>query len=335
MKSRLSGKPSAHKLTSRRYALGALGTLLFAPFIPPAAAQQSQLIRVGLQNSLNGATAVVWARQKIYANRGLKIETFNFADGRGVRDAMLAGKVDVGTMNLTPFLAGAATGSFTLLSFAQLGGDTVGVLARPNIKDVADLKGKNFSITIGSTTGGIFLHKVAPALGLKEGDYRVINLPPENQVPALAAGSIDAFAGPEPYVTIGEEQKIGRVLMRFGKYDPIPTCLVASTSYVESQPEMVTAFLKSWLDGLKYWESNPDAAADSLLDMYRETGYTALDRTAMRKLLGFVTVTPDITPDLVAYMKEQADVLYKAGSLKRLPDWDKIVRSDLLAKARA
>jgi NitT/TauT family transport system substrate-binding protein len=334
MKRSLSA-PIDQQPTSRRYALRALGGLMLAPRMGTARAQQTQPIRVGLQNSLNGASAVVWARRKVYENRGLNVETFSFADGRGVRDAMLAGKVDVGTMNLTPFLAGAATGSFTLLAFAQLGGDTVGVLARPEIKDFADLKGKSFSITIGSTTGAIFLHKVAPALGLKEGEYRVINLPPENQVPALAAHSIDAFAGPEPYVTIGEEQKIGHVLMRFGKYDPIPTCLVASTSYVESRPEMVTAFLKSWLDGLRYWETNPDAVADTLLGMYRETGYTAMDRTTMRKLLGFVKVTPEVTPDLIAYMKEQADVLHKAGSLKRLPDWEKVVRVDLLAKARA
>jgi hypothetical protein len=98
---------------------------------------------------------------------------------------------------------------------------------------------------------------------------------------------------------------------------------------------MVTAFLKSWLDGLRYWETNPDAVADTLLGMYRETGYTAMDRTTMRKLLGFVKVTPEVTPDLIAYMKEQADVLHKAGSLKRLPDWEKVVRVDLLAKARA
>jgi NitT/TauT family transport system substrate-binding protein len=181
---------------SRRIALKALGGLALAPLAASVAAQQVQPIRFGLQNTFTGAAAVVWARQKIYERRGLKVEAFNFADGRGVRDAMLAGKVDIGTMNLTPFFAGAATGAFVLIGIVLLGGDTVGVIARPGIGSIAELKGKNVSITVGSTTGPVFVHQVGPKLGLNEGDYRVVNLQPANQVPALAAGSIDAFAGP-------------------------------------------------------------------------------------------------------------------------------------------
>ncbi len=112
---------------SRRTALKTLGGLALAPFALSAAAQQIQPIRFGLQNTFTGAAAVVWARKKIYEKRGLKVEAFNFADGRGVRDAMLAGKIDFGTMNLTPFFVGAATGNFTLIAFVLLGGDTVGV----------------------------------------------------------------------------------------------------------------------------------------------------------------------------------------------------------------
>jgi len=319
---------------SRRTTLKTLSALMLAPFAPSVMAQQIQPIRFGLQNTFTGASAVVWARQKIYEKRGLKVEAFNFADGRGVRDAMLAGKVDFGTMNLTPFFVGAATGNFSLIAFALLGGDTVGVMARPGINKIPDLKGKNVSITIGSTTGPVFVHQVGPKLGLKEGEYRIINLPPENQVPALAAGSVDAFAGPEPYLTIGEEEKIGKVLVRFGQYDAIPTCLVVSTAFLEKYPDTVIAFLRSWLDGVEYWDHNPDGVVEALLSMYRESGYTALSPTMISKMAKLPKVVPEITPELIAYMKEQADILYKAGSLKRLPDWDKVIRPDLLAKAR-
>lgn len=319
---------------SRRTALKTLGGLALAPFALSAGAQQIQPIRFGLQNTFTGAAAVVWARKKIYEKRGLKVEAFNFADGRGVRDAMLAGKIDFGTMNLTPFFVGAATGNFTLIAFVLLGGDTVGVMARPGIDNVADLKGKNVSITVGSTTGPVFVHQVGPKLGLKEGDYRIVNLQPANQVPALAAGSIDAFAGPEPYLTIGEQEKIGKVLVRFGPYDANPTCLVVNTAFLEKFPDTVNAFLKSWLDGVEYWEHNPDGVVDALLSMYRESGYTALSPPMVSKMAKLPKVVPDITPELAAYIKGQADILYKAGSLKRLPDWEKVIRPELVAKAR-
>lgn len=320
---------------SRRTTLKTLGGLALAPFVPSAAAQQIQPIRFGLQNTFTGATGVVWARQKIYEKRGLKVEAFNFADGRGVRDAMLGGKVDIGTMNLTPFFAGASTGAFVAIGIVLLGGDTVGVFARPGINSIAELKGKNVSITVGSTTGPVFVHQVGPKLGLNEGDYRVVNLQPANQVPALAAGSIDAFAGPEPYLTVAEEEKLGKVLVRFGEYDAIPTVLVVHAPFLEKYPDTVIAFLKSWLDGVEYWQSNPAGVVDSLVGMYKEGGYAGLTPAIVGKMARLPKVVPEITPQLIADMKVQAQILQKAGSLKTLPDWDKVVRPDLLAKARA
>lgn len=327
----------------RRKVIKSLGTAAVAglastaafPFIRSANAAKIVPIRFGLQNTFTGAAAVVWSRRKIYEKRGLQVESYKFADGRGVRDAMLAGKVDFGTMNLTPFFVGAGAGNFTLIAFVLLGGDTVGCMARPGINKLSDLKGKNVSITVGSTTGPVFVHQVAPKLGLPENSYRIVNLTPENQLPALVAGSIDAFAGPEPFLTLGEEQKAGKVLVRFGKYDANPTALVVNTSFLKEHPETVNAFLVSWLDGVKYWNTNLKGAAETLLDMYREGGYNSLTLPLVEKLVHYPKVVPDITPKLITYMKGQAEILYKAGSLKKLPDWSKVIRPDLVQKARA
>jgi len=319
---------------TKRATLKALGGLALSPLAGPVLAQQVQPIRFGLQNTFTGASAVVFVRQKVYERRGLKIEAFNFADGRGVRDAMLGGKVDFGTMNLTPFLSGAATGAFVMIGVVLLGGDTVGLLARPGINTIADLKGKNVSITVGSTTGAIFQHQVGPRNGLNEGDYRLVNLQPTNQVPALAAGSIDAMAAPEPYLTVAEDEKLGKVLVRFGAYDSLPTCLVVNASFLERHPDTVVAFLRSWLDGVEYWQRNPDGVVSALHGMYTESGYSSLSPATIGKMARLPKVVPDITPELVADIKRQAEILHKAGSLKTLPDWNKVIRTDLLAKAR-
>ena len=127
MKKSILHIPANATSTGRRTTLKALGGLLCVPFASGAYAQQIQPIRFGLQNTFTGASAVVWSRQKIYEKRNLKVDAVKFADGRGVRDALLADRIDMGTMNLTPFLSGAAAGSFTLIGIVLLGGDTVGV----------------------------------------------------------------------------------------------------------------------------------------------------------------------------------------------------------------
>ena len=87
-----------------------------------------QPIRMGIQ-IFTGAVATVWFEKKIYEKRGLLVEARQFADGRSVRDAMVADQLNAGTMNITPFIVGAAVSSLTMVGVVSLGGDTVGVLA--------------------------------------------------------------------------------------------------------------------------------------------------------------------------------------------------------------
>ena len=147
-----------------------------------------------------GAVATVWFEKKIYEKRGLLVEARQFADGRSVRDAMVADQLNAGTMNITPFIVGAAVSSLTMVGVVSLGGDTVGVLARrgSGISSVADLRGRRIGISVGSTTGNIFIQMVAPQAGLKQGDYQVINMRPADQIAALSAGSVDAVTSFEP-----------------------------------------------------------------------------------------------------------------------------------------
>jgi ABC-type nitrate/sulfonate/bicarbonate transport system substrate-binding protein len=325
----------------RRAVLKGMGALALAPIIASTAAGRAQAaaaiqpIRFGLQNTFTGAAAVVWARQHVYRKRHLNVQAYKFADGRGVRNAMLAGKVDFGTMNLTPFLVGAGAGNFVLIGFVLLGGDTIGLMANNDIRKVGDLKGKNVSITVGSTTGGIFTDNVGPKFGLNKDDYRIVNLPPQDQLSGLASGSIAAFAGPEPYLTLGTEQKLGHVLLRFGKYDPNPTCLVVNASFLDKHPETVVAFLRSWLDGVKYWHDDPKGVVQALHSMYQEDGYTTLTPAMIAKIVKLPKVEPEITPDLVKYIKGQAQRLHDKNRLPALPGWNKAIRPDLLKKAKA
>src|SRR5206468_3123611 len=80
---------------------------------------------------------------KIFAKRGLAVDARQMADGRSVRDAMVAGQLDAGTMNITPFIVGAAASGLVMAGVVSLGGDTVGVVARrgAGIGGIGDLEG--------------------------------------------------------------------------------------------------------------------------------------------------------------------------------------------------
>jgi len=175
---------------------------------------------------------------------------------------------------------------------------------------------------------------VGPSFGLNEGDYQVLNLPPSDQVSALASGSADAIAGPEPYLTMGEVENIGRVLVRFGDWDPSPNVLTVSRAFLEQRPDDVVKLLRSWQMALDLWQNEQDKAAAHLMATFQEAGYTKLTPDMVKLMMKPFRLEPDITPDFVDHMKKEAASMIAAGRLSSEPDWEKSVAPEMLEQAR-
>ena len=315
----------------------ALGASLAAfPMARRSGAQAAlQPIQMGIQ-IFTGAVATVWVENKIPEKHGLAVEGKQMADGRSVRDAMISGSLNAGTMNITPFIVGATAASLTMVGVVSLGGDTVGVMAKKGagISSIADLKGKRISVSTGSTTANIFIQTVAPEAGLKPGDYQLVNMRPADQVAALAAGSVDALTSFEPYLTVAEKEGIGTMLMRFGQIDPNPTCLVVSPGLIEKSPETVQTFLKSWLDGVAFWRENPTKVAEIIRTQYNAAGYANVTTDMAESIVRQIKVEPALTPAIADHIKAEGERMKAANLIRQLPDWPKVLRPDLMEKAR-
>ena len=321
----------------RRTVLKGIGGVAATPFLvsSPLAAQDAKVINFGIQNNFPGALGIVWAREKLYEPFGLKVKLAYLPDGRTVRDTMIAGQTDVGTMQLTPFLVGATTGRFVALAKVYVG-DSAGMLVKKdsNIRKVEDLRGKKVSITLGSSTGRAWTDKVAPSFGLKKGDYTIVNLAVPDQVSALATGQVDATCGPEPYLTMAEVENIGRVLVRFGKWEPSPNVLTVSRTFLDQRPDDVVKLMQSWLKVLDVWNNEPDKAAKSLVQTFQQAGYNKITTAMIRSMMKNFRVEPEISPEFIAYIKKEAQAMVAAGKLKSEPDFARAVAPEMLEKAR-
>jgi ABC-type nitrate/sulfonate/bicarbonate transport system substrate-binding protein len=331
-----------HPAIGRRDALkliagASLSQLATLSAVGPSRAQAAlQPIGIGIQ-IFTGAVATVWVENRIPEKRGLKVEGKQMPDGRSVRDAMIGGSLNAGTMNITPFIVGASAAGLTMVGVVSLGGDTVGIMTRKGagITGIAGLKGKKISVSTGSTTANIFIQTVGPANGLKPGDYQLVNMRPADQVAAMAAGSVDAMTSFEPYLTVAEKEGIGTMLMRFGQIDPNPTCLVLTPTLMEKSPETVQVFLKSWLDGVEFWRNNTVRAAEIIHGQYAASGYANVTREMAESIVKQIKVEPELTPSIAAHIKAEAERMKAANLLRQMPDWSKVMRPDLMAKAKA
>jgi ABC-type nitrate/sulfonate/bicarbonate transport system substrate-binding protein len=248
---------------------------------------------------------------------------------------MIAGRVDIGVFGSTPLIVGAAKGEVVAIGMAMYAGKTLAVVAgaKSGIKSIADLKGKKVGSQIGSTTNGIFQNKILPAFGLSSSDITTVNVPFPNHVAALASGSIDAFAGVEPYVSLVEANDIGRTLVDYSKYDLTPVVIGANLSAIEQKRDAVVAFLRGWLRAVDLLKSNEAKAMQIVLDNFKGQGFDISEK-AVKLLFSKIDVTPDFMPALTDYLNEEAKILLEKKQISAIPDWNTRLDRTLMQDAR-
>ena len=199
----------------RRKTLAMLGGSALAAALPVTARAQGKApLKFGIQTTIWGAVALVAEAEKLFEKAGVNVEVVKFDSGANARDAMISGHIDVVSIGATPFVVGVAKSNLVAIATSCYAGSTLALVAgkKSGIKTVADLKGKKIASQLGSQTDHVFQDKIAPAFGLKKGDFEVINTKFADHVAAMASGAVDAFAGVEPYPAVAEVEGLGTVL---------------------------------------------------------------------------------------------------------------------------
>ncbi len=291
-------------------------------------------VRVGYEISLWSATIALALREKFFDQVGLNVTARMFDSGKSTRDAMISGDIDIGMVGATPFIIGASKGDISAIGVAAYAGKTIWLVVGKDsgIKKVGDLKGKRLASQVGSTVDNIFSRVIAPRFGLTKGDYLVANLPFQDHVAALAAKSVDAFIADDPQPSLAEIKGVGLPILSFEEYDMAPAMLAARTKFIEAKPDLTVRLLKAWLRSAKLFKDDPKGVAVTFEKIYAERG-NPLSLELVQKLLSHIVVNPEYVPGLEEYLNRQASFLREQGAIQTLPDWSRILRRDLLAKA--
>jgi len=322
---------------TRRGALGVLGGAALAAAWPRAAgARADARVRLGYQATLWGAPAIVAEEEKLFARAGANVDVIRMSSGKDIRDAMIAGRTDMGSLGATPFIVGAAKGDIVAIAMVAYAGKTLALVAgrESGVKAVADLKGKRLGSQIGSITDHIFQNVIAPKAGLKKGDFQVFNIKFQDHVAALASRSIDAFAGVDPYPAIAEHDGLGAIVVDYQNYDITPVLLAANRPFVKEHPNAVVQFLRGWLMAVKIFREQADRAAEIVWNTFKAQGYT-VPLAVIRKAVGRLDVNPDFIPALAPYLTDQAKVLVEQKQIRAVPDWNAVLVREFLQRALA
>lgn len=299
-----------------------LASLILAVSTTVAAAQDA--IKFGYPQTPAGALAVVADKTELWTRNGLKVQSISFAAAINARDAIISGRLDVGVAGLTNFLAGASEAGLVAIGIAVDQCASAAILVKPAspIRSVADLKGRRVASQTGTITHSVFVNRLLPSAKLTVGDVQLVNLRFQDMVSTLAAGSVDAIATVDPFLSSAEYNGLGRMVTDFCRAGPVPLILAASPN-VAKNTDVVRGFIRTWQQVGILFQSEPDRVAQIYADALNERGYE-LPREVVITIVRRLNAKPDtvlFSPRFLSYAREEAKFMLQEGQLSRLPDF--------------
>src|SRR5919109_4951349 len=229
-------------------------SVLLVLYSSPAAAQELRRLHYGTTTST--AHLPIWAAKDagLFAKNGLNVEPVQIRGGALITMGIMSGQLQFSGAGAESIVAARIEGGDVVLLACPVDSDPVYLIARPEIKSPAELKGKASAVTrLGSTTH-FYLRAALRQVGLDaDKDLTILQLGAGSEmVPALETGRIAAAALTIRYA-IPFLQRNWPVLVDLSRTDLVypASCVASSRAYVRSEPKAVDDFLRAYVAGIR------------------------------------------------------------------------------------
>jgi NitT/TauT family transport system substrate-binding protein len=235
----------------------------------PVSASAGELLKARLAQNLApiSGLAIIAKSKGIFQAHGLDISVSNFTTGKQCLDTVIGGGADIATTAEAPVTASAmANQSIAFVAGMEYSDLKTVTAVKAAIKSRADLRGKKIAFTAG-TGSEVYTTTLLKSAGLTANDVSLVNLRPQEMLPALAAGSIDAFDTWEPYIA-NARKTLGDAAVELdtkGTYSETFN-IVVMRSYLDANPALVEKFISALIDAETWTKAHPDEAISIVAD---------------------------------------------------------------------
>ena len=254
--------------------------LFFLAVASSADAQQKVRLNWG---AISGVMSSIWVAQEegLFKKHGLDLELIHIASTSRAIQSMLSGEIHYTTADALNSIQAVGAGADVVMICEGINRFVFSIMARPELKRLADLKGKKIGITrIGSSTHTAVLFAVNKA-GLAASDVSLLQLGEvPNILTTLLAAQIDAGALSPP--TNSRAKKAGLFeLLNLGTDGPeYPSTVIASTrAYIKANPENTRRMVRAIGEGLSIFKSNRQIGIRAIQKYSRLNDSEILDDT--------------------------------------------------------
>lgn len=250
-------KKTLHIILPLAILVGLIVLVLCRPKSEPV---EKQTVVLGIATWPGFASAMVGKEMGFFD--GIEVQYRTIDDLSARHAAFRSGQVDIMASSVDLWVqeySQGLKGKIMLVTDESAGGD--GIVAKPEIKTVADLRGKKVAFA-RATPSHYLLFKALAKANLKPDDIEQIKMEdPGLAGQAFLGGQVDVAVTWEPFLTQVKESTKGHVLATSKDFpETIVDVLVASPKLLEKQG-VVKRFVQGWLKSVDYIKSHPDEAA--------------------------------------------------------------------------
>jgi taurine transport system substrate-binding protein len=267
----------------------------------------------------------------IFKKSGLDIQWQSFPTSSDRMSAVMSGNIDLAGTGVVSALALMSAGAtqFKVVTTPNNFGRAEGVLVRPDVTSIAQLKGKKIGVTFASSCHVLILDLLKHAGLNPDRDVSLINLPAPNLVSAFQGNQIDVAVAWTPSFDRIKAMPGTSVLAddtAFSLYKeynitPGPDVLLATTKLIKEDPDAIKIFLQGVFEANAMLTNAPEEAAKVLLEL---TGLTQAEQVNTIKSTGWYSAEQQrsllVAPGgFVTGMQKLAEMLVSLKQIDKAP----------------
>jgi NitT/TauT family transport system substrate-binding protein len=197
-----------------------------------------------------------------FAKEGIEVSLIRNDDHTAAFAGLAAGHVDAIAGGLQDVVIFSEPGEDPLL--CVLANDDTrgadGIVAKKDIRSIADLRGKTVAVPVGSTSQ-FYLNALLREAGLSEADLEVVDLQGDQGGEAFLLQEVDAVVTFEPWLSQARNAERGHLLTDTTERPGLLVdCVVTTADVLRARQAEFRSFGRAWDAAVDYIGAHPDEA---------------------------------------------------------------------------
>ena len=208
-----------------------------------------------------------------------------------------------------------------------------GMVVKPNITKISDLKGKTVAASAPGTAPYFTLAWMLKKNGLSAKDVKVVNLEPQAAANAMIAGStdIDAAMTYEPYLgAVRAKPEAGKIIATTLDYPMVMDTFGCTPKFLSENPKAAKALADSYFEAVEMIQKDQAKSYEIMGADVKQSGEAFGKSAAFLRWQDRAANQKFFSGEHAAFSKEAAELLMEAGIIKQLPDMSKLADTRFL-----